>query len=317
MSLGWKVFLLPFRPKSQEVIPMQSVTVLSQAKLNLSLAITGKRSDGFHSLVSVVSQVSLHDELTVNLRESGFTLACDNPEVPLDSSNLILKAAALYNELSGYSGGAHFLLKKVIPMGAGLGGGSSNAVAAITALGQLTGKPIDPAILLNRVAELGSDCPLFLSRNLNVMRGRGELITALPNDVQARFKQRQVVIFKPDFGISTAWAYKRMAELNNAYTPSEQAEKHLDLCLNNLSAPIEDLLFNGMQAPAFLKFPSLAIMAEHLKKTFGLKVLMSGSGSACFAILPLKNCPTKEELTRVIQEVLGDTAFVCIAELVC
>ena len=295
---------------------MSSVQVTSLAKLNLLLAITGKREDGYHNLMSVVSQVSLADEISVTLTPKAFSLSCNVGEVPVDESNLILKAAVLFKQLTGYTGGAHFDLKKEIPMGAGLGGGSSNAVAAIRALEALTGIKIDVTQLQQKVATIGSDCPLFLSQKACMMQGRGERIQVLPDSVQARIKGKRVVIYKPDFGISTAWAYKRMTELTEAYLPADKAEALVKVWLDNPAVPLEDLLYNNMQKPAFLKFPSLVVVAESLHKNYGLKLLMSGSGSACFALLQDKDGPSDAELSNTIRGLLGDSTFVRIATLV-
>jgi 4-diphosphocytidyl-2-C-methyl-D-erythritol kinase len=299
-----------------EVNRMPTVKVTSSAKLNLLLAITGKRKDGYHNLMSLVSQVSVVDEISVDETPNEFSLSCNLKEVPVDQSNLILKAAALFKQLTGYTGGAHFVLKKEIPLGAGLGGGSSNAVAAMRALEVLTGKKIDVTRLQQSIALLGSDCPLFLSQKACLMRGRGEQIEVLPDIVQARIKGRKVVIYKPDFGIATAWAYKRMSELTDAYLPSDKAEARVKAWIDNPEAPLEDILYNNMQRPAFLKFPSLAVVAESLYNDYGLKVLMSGSGSACFALLPPKEGPSETELCHTIKGLLGDSAFVRFAVLV-
>src|SRR6478609_7570506 len=125
------------------------VSVFSPAKLNLFLAVTGRRADGFHDLVSLVSPLSFGDELVVEIkgqRTAGgerFTLECDHPEVPVDGSNLILRAAEAFAVVANWQGGAHFRLTKRIPVGAGLGGGSSNAAAALRALNRLAGGRLD------------------------------------------------------------------------------------------------------------------------------------------------------------------------------
>src|SRR5438552_482615 len=127
------------------------VSLFSPAKINLFLAVTGRRADGFHDLVSVVAPLDFGDELVAELggsrREAGggkqFTLECDHPEVPVDGANLVLKAAEAFVAATGWSGSVHFRLTKRIPPGAGLGGGSSNAVAALRALNRLAGGLLD------------------------------------------------------------------------------------------------------------------------------------------------------------------------------
>src|SRR6187551_2872654 len=199
------------------------VSVFSPAKLNLFLAVTGRRADGFHDLVSLVSQLSFGDELAVAIKgerigDGGrFALECDQPEVPVDGSNLILRAAEAFAVAANWQGGAHFRLTKRIPVGAGLGGGSSNAAAALRALNRLTGGLLDEAQLAVAAATLGSDCVLFLRDAPVVMRGRGERIAALPEPALARLRGRRVLLFKPSFGVSTPWAYQRMIARCNDY----------------------------------------------------------------------------------------------------
>ncbi|WP_415908562.1 4-(cytidine 5'-diphospho)-2-C-methyl-D-erythritol kinase [Oleiharenicola sp. Vm1] len=181
-----------------------SVTVFSPAKINLFLAITGRRADGFHDLVSVVAPLEFGDELVTEPAEGGrFTLACDAADVPTDATNLIIQAAQLFAATTGWTGGARFRLTKRIPMGAGLGGGSSNAVAALRALDQLAGGIAGAASLEAMAARLGSDCVLFLRAAPVVMRGRGERVEDLPPAAAARLRGRRVLVFKPSFGIAT------------------------------------------------------------------------------------------------------------------
>ncbi|MEI7566914.1 MAG: 4-(cytidine 5'-diphospho)-2-C-methyl-D-erythritol kinase, partial [Opitutaceae bacterium] len=122
---------------------MNSVNEFSPAKINLLLAVTGRRADGYHDLVSVVAPLDFGDELVAESCARGsepqFTLSCAQPAVPLDDSNLIFKAAQAFVAATGWGGGVHFKLTKRIPLGAGLGGGSSNAVAALRALDKISG----------------------------------------------------------------------------------------------------------------------------------------------------------------------------------
>lgn len=264
------------------------VTVFSPAKLNLFLAVTGRRADGFHDLVSVAAPVDFGDEVEARSKEPGaggqFTLECDNPEVPVDGSNLILKAAEAFAAATGWSGRVHFKLMKRIPMGAGLGGGSSNAVAALRALNQLAGKPLAEAALAQLATKLGSDCALFLQNLPVVMRGRGERVEALPAAAAARLRGRRVLLFKPSFGISTPWAYGRMVARGSDYLPTAPAEARLAAWLGG-GAPAEELLFNNMEPAAFEKYVALPLLLARLRRETGVAAAMSGSGSACYALL--------------------------------
>jgi len=292
-------------------------TFFSPAKINLFLAVTGRRADGFHDLVSVVAPLDFGDELTIEAGDR-FTLECDAPAVPLDGSNLIMKAAVAFAAATKWKGGAHFKLTKRIPMGAGLGGGSSNAVAALRALNQLAGGIASETTLMEIAAKLGSDCVLFLKNTPVIMRGRGESVEKLmpngPTSPVARLVGRRVLLFKPSFGIGTAWAYGKMAKRGTDYLPKEEAELRLK-CWHEGAVPLEELLFNNMEGVAFEKYVALPLLLEKLRKDFGGIGRMSGSGSACYLLLGEKQASAP--LVSVIRDCWGQAAFVhegCIAQ---
>ena len=292
------------------------VSIFSPAKINLYLAVTGRRADGYHDLVSLVAQLDFGDELEAEVRGQRtadgpqFSLECNDPAVPVDESNLVLKAARAYAAATGWparpaptfakaSAGrqgrpdrVHFKLTKRIPPGAGLGGGSSNAVATLRALNQLAGGRLAEARLAEVATSLGSDCALFLSRAPAVMRGRGERIERLAAESVRRLAGRRVLLFKPGFAISTAWAYGRMASASDqatkdrgpVYLPEAEAEKRLGAWQQG-GAPAEEILFNNMEGVAFEKFVALPVLLGRLREEFGLMPRMSGSGSACLALL--------------------------------
>lgn len=238
-----------------------------------------------------------------------FSLACDSPAVPCDETNLVLKAARAFQAATGWKRGAKFHLEKRIPMGAGLGGGSSDAVAALRALNQLANQALSPARLVEVAAQIGSDCPLFLHDGPVVMRGRGERIAAAPASVAARLRGRRVLLFKPDFGIATPWAYGRLAaDAPRSYLPAPEAEARLAGWLDDPSAPTEAVLFNNMEPPAFGKYLALPTLLEQLRRDFGLAPRMSGSGSACFAFLPPESNPAA--IAAAVRAAWGDSAFI-------
>ena len=293
---------------------VNAVSVFSPAKINLFLAITGLRADGFHDLVSLVAPLDFGDELTAELAVDGrFSLRCSVAEVPLDETNLVLRAAQAFREASGWTGGAKFSLTKRVPMGAGLGGGSSNATAALRALNALAGKPLAEAALMEIAARLGSDCVLFLHDAPLVMRGRGERIEALPGGAEKRLRGRRLLVFKPAFGIATAWAYGQMKKsAPGSYLPSEHAEARLRTWIES-ETPAEALLFNNMEAPAFEKYVALPVLLAWLRDEFGVAARMSGSGSACYALVA-ENTPVAAVMAR-IREAWGDDVFAVEARI--
>ena len=288
--------------------------VFSPAKINLFLAVTGRRPDGFHNLLSVAAALDFGDELTIEAGE-GFTLECDDPLVPVDGRNLILNAAEAFARTTGWRGGAHFKLTKRIPMGAGLGGGSSNAVAALRALNQLAGGIADETRLAEIAATLGSDCVLFLKNSPVVMRGRGEIVESLAagdignsaNQPADRLSGRRLLLFKPSFAIGTAWAYGRMAARGTDYLPEVEVEERLRSWWQG-TAPAEALLFNNMEGVAFEKFVALPLLLEKLFREFGIVGRMSGSGSACYALL--EESQSTIPLEGLIRACWGGAAFV-------
>lgn len=293
------------------------VSVFSPAKLNLFLAVTGRRTDGYHDLVSVAVPLDFGDQLEARNAAGGaseqFSLVCDDPAVPVDGSNLVLKAATAFAAATGWSGRVQFTLTKRIPVGAGLGGGSSNAVAALRALNQLSGGALAEDKLAGIAAALGSDCALFLHHAPVVMRGRGEHIAALPASAMARLRGRRVLLFKPSFGISTPWAYGRMAaEAPAHYQPAAEVEARLAAWLGG-TAPAEELLANNLEGVAFAKFIALPVLLAKLRRECGVTARMSGSGSACFAVLRDDGVTTP--LIATIRSAWGAQCFVQEARL--
>lgn len=293
---------------------MNRLVLKSPAKLNLFLAITGRRADGFHDLVSVAAPVDFGDTLEIEETAGGFSLACDDPALEVDETNLVLRAARAFAAASGWTGGARFSLVKRIPLGAGLGGGSSNAAATLRGLNEIAGRPLSDARLVEIAAQLGSDCVLFLNNGPVVMRGRGERAESLADGAVRRLKGRRVLIFKPGFSISTVWAYRQMAAgAPQSYLPADAAEERLAVWLAKDSVPAEELLFNNMEGPAFAKYVALPVLLDVLRTEFGIAPRMSGSGSACFALLP--DAAAVEPIRARIREHWGAEAFVVEARL--
>lgn len=288
---------------------LNPVSQFAPAKINLLLAITGRRADGYHDLVSLVAPLNWGDTLEVEPAETT-TLSCDVEGIPRDESNLVLKAAALFRQATGWAQPLAFRLQKRVPAGAGLGGGSSDAVAALRAMNELAGNPLDEAGLLGLAAQLGADCALFLDGVPVIMRGRGEVLEPLSEVEQARLRGRRVFLFKPGFGVGTAWAYGRMVADPRHYIAAEAVEERL----RRWRASDEDALrFNNMEPVVFAKYPALPTLYAELRLRFGLQPQMSGSGSASFAILPDDaDVPVIEDCVRAAW---GPSAFTMMAQI--
>lgn len=255
----------------------------AHAKLNLSLAITGRRPDGFHELVSLVAGVELADTLEFTPGPA-FALTCDDPTVPADGTNLVLRAAEVYARHRPDCVRGAFRLTKRIPHGAGLGGGSSDAAAALRLLDQASSAPVGPEALERFAAEVGSDCPYFVRGGLKVMRGRGERLDALPSAAASALNGRRVLVIKPPFGIPTPEAYAGLAK-SGRYQEAAEAEARLAAWL---AAPAADPgeLGNDLAAAVFAKHLALPTALQWLRDRQGLVFRLTGSGSACFAWVP-------------------------------
>ena len=282
----------------------------SPCKINLMLAILGVRPDGFHELISIVAPTKFGDTLKAQISDKpADSLACNMEGIPLDSSNLVIKAAELFREATGRNEHFDFDLQKRVPAGAGLGGGSSNGAAALLAVNELCGNPLPTKKLSEIAAQMGSDCPLFLTNTPVVMRGRGERVFALRGEAREYIERLKLVIFKPDFSINTGWAYSQMKANPQDYMSENAAESALSEWLENPS--ISGLpLINNMQIEAFKKFPALQIVLDEIRTRYRVPAMMSGSGSACFAIVNNLEDDEIAELEKLVKNLLGETALV-------
>lgn len=288
--------------------------LFSPAKVNLLLAVTGKRDDGFHDLISLVSPLSFGDDLVVEVVEeaTGVTLTCSDPSLPADSSNLAYKAAMSFLDAIGSSVGVKVHLEKRIPMEAGLGGGSSNAATVLLALNRLFDSALSAEALSALAAELGSDCPLFLQRKPVVMRGRGEILESLDESLVEQLEGKRLAVFKPGFGVPTGWAYSRLASAVEGYEVAESVEGRLEAWKTG-KLGLEDLLFNSFERTVFEKFIPIPALFASIDETTRLRCLMSGSGSACFVLIESDSQASKIE--SLVSDAWGKDAFFEICRL--
>jgi 4-diphosphocytidyl-2-C-methyl-D-erythritol kinase len=263
------------------------IEAAAPAKINLTLRVLGRREDGYHEIETLIVPLGLADRLTIE--EAGeWSFSCDDPTVPGDEGNLVVRAARLFFAETGVKAAGRVRLMKAIPHGAGLGGGSSDAAATLRMLDEFFGTGLARERLMRMAAELGSDVPVFVEGRAAWCRGRGERIEA------AEFAERlPVLLVKPGFGVATPWAYKRWKESRRLegvrYEGQEFPWGRLE---------------NDLERPVFEKYLVLAAMKEWLREqpeTAG--ALMSGSGSAMFAVLREKGMG--ETLGARVREVFG------------
>jgi len=244
---------------------------LAPAKINLSLRILGRRPDGFHDLRSLMVPISVFDELRFEHKEDGdLEFLCAAPEIPLDDSNLVVRAVRLFCGSFGFLPRLRVELVKQIPHGAGLGGGSSDAATTLLALNALFETHLPRETLVELAAELGSDVPFFLYQSAAWISGRGERVEPV-----ASLPDVPLLLVKPPFGVPTPWAYQHWKDSEEIpgvlYAPQRCDSGEL---------------VNDLERPVFQKYFLLADLKTWLcAQPEVTAALMSGSGSTVFAVL--------------------------------
>lgn len=256
----------------------------SCCKVNLLLNILGKRPDGFHELETLMHPVGLHDRLSFERAGTEIRLTCDDPVLPVHSSNLVHRAAALFLKKTGIHEGVRIHLEKRIPIAAGLGGGSGNAATTLLALNELFGQPASSSALHEMAASLGSDIPFFLQDQPALAVGRGEMIQ--PLEFFPALRRTYIVLIHPGFGISTAWAYQQLKRFPKAQNGQPgRAQKLADLLRAGDTTAASREFYNSLEAPALHKYSLLELFQEFLRDNGAWATLMSGSGSTTFALV--------------------------------
>ena len=252
---------------------MNSVKLLSPAKVNLFLRIIGPRGDGYHLLQSVVQPVSLFDEVSVSVEEGdGVELRASGRAVPPGGENLAAKAAVAYAEAAAFRGKVRVEIKKRIPVGAGLGGGSGNAAAVLVGLERLLGG-LGETRLLRTAASLGSDVPFFVGSTASLVEGAGERVRPL-----ADFPLFHYVILFPGINVSTADVYSAWKSPELSPEEADPAEIAGRFRRGELA------LENGLEETVFGLFPEVASFKEIFRSFGAAAVLVSGSGSSVFSV---------------------------------
>ena len=257
------------------------------AKVNLGLHVHGKREDGFHELETIFQMVSLFDDVELELLSSGIKLECDMSGIPTDDTNLACKAALLLRKSYQVEGkGVSIRLKKKIPFGAGLGGGSGNAAGVLMGLNRLWDLNIDREKLFTLAAELGSDVPFFLTSPCALGKGRGERLKVLES-----CSKFQVLLVFPGFPIATSWVYQNL-RLKLTKRPNNISILRKNLSLSNITS-LGSQLYNDLESVVIQKFPEVKVVKDELWAWGALGVLLSGSGSTVFGIF---NDPEKAQV---------------------
>jgi 4-diphosphocytidyl-2-C-methyl-D-erythritol kinase len=266
------------------------------AKINLFLRVLGKRPDGYHELETLMQSVTLHDVLTLSKTRSGLVINCPDKNIPAGRGNLVYQAALAMKKEARAQGlrttGLKINLRKNIPAGAGLGGGSSDAAAAIRGIDRLwrLGWPVEKLAEIG--AGVGSDVPFFLYGGTVLARGRGEKIVPL-----ADLAKWRVVIVKPAFSIPTKWAYENLKIDLTKRAKNSKIKFHKSK--KKQLGQLNDLLVNDLERVCSKKYPILSQIKRQLLDLGAKIALMSGSGSAVFGIV------TDARVEARVKEVFG------------
>ena len=257
---------------------MTPVHIDAPAKINLFLRIAGKRSDGYHELVSLMCPIGLYDVLTLSFGGSGVRVSCDHPDVPEDESNLTARAADLFMRTAfpdhQVPVGLHIRIDKKIPVGAGLGGGSSDAAAVLKSLNRQFGEPFASSALATLGGRIGADVPFFIHCVPALAEGIGDRLTPF-----AHLTPWTVLLVYPNAVVSTAWVYKN---LNLRLTKDEK--KLSNFHFNGRFFGVDEHLVNDLEPVTTTALPVIKTIKRLLLSYGASGALMSGSGPTVFGL---------------------------------
>jgi 4-diphosphocytidyl-2-C-methyl-D-erythritol kinase len=278
----------------------RSVRIRAFAKINLCLHVMGKRADGYHELRTIFQAISLHDTLEISIDPGGsgqFSLSSNDVTLPLGRENLVVRAIEAISPEVGFQGSVSAHLEKKIPVARGLGGGSSDAAAALIGMLRLTKKEVPLSRLMEIAAGLGADVPFFLFGGRALAVNRGDEIYPLPNGP----KQTILVASPRDIAVSTKDAYEWISAELTKRTKPPKIWGFCALCWSRQGAGIS----NDFERPVFSRYPRLREIRDALLKRGAADAALAGSGSAVFGVF--RNPAQARRAARAFPE---DSVFV-------
>jgi 4-diphosphocytidyl-2-C-methyl-D-erythritol kinase len=297
-----------------------SLTLEAPAKTNLFLEVLGKKANGYHELQSIVVPLSLSDTVTLERTDDGSietTVEADSSggavafSLPRSADNLTTRAGVALQRAAGYAGGARIRLRKRIPVGGGLGGGSSDAAAVLKGLNRLWGVGLSLDRLIGLAATLGSDIPALIHACPVRLEGQGERVTPIPIRRVGAEAEGWLVLVNPGFEVSTEDIYSRYrSPLTSPPLPYKEMLRAVEEWNLELAAKG---LFNGLQETAFRKYPIIRIMAERLEKAGARGVLLSGSGASVFGLAGCED--DARAVNSRVRELLGREFWSEVAQI--
>lgn len=253
------------------------IRLKSNAKINLSLDIVGKREDGYHLLSTVMQTVTLCDYVTLRQQPKGITLSCNLPYIPTDSRNIAYRTAQAFFDYCGIAGGVSVSLRKHIPCGAGLGGGSSNGAAVVEGLCLLYRTPLTVEEKVKLTENIGADIPFFFYGGTALCRGIGEQVSPLPAPERV-----WLVIVKPSASLSTADVFSSPATAESIGIQS--SERVAERLRAGDAAGAFCASQNALEPASIRLCPVICDVKDQLRQTGAVFAAMSGSGSAVYGV---------------------------------
>ncbi len=253
--------------------------LLAPAKINLFLQVTGKRSDGYHDLVTIMCGIGLYDTITLSFDTREISVICDDPGIPEDESNLAHRAASLFIEsLRERQGnkpkGVNIFIEKQIPIGAGLGGGSSDAAAVFLGLNRYYGHPFSRSEVERFGFKVGADVPFFIFGKPALVQGAGEKLEPFQG-----LKPYKVLLVYPAFSVSTANVY---GKFNLGLTKSKKQHNNAGFIKQDFD--VESHFRNDLEQVTAAEYPDILKIKKTLLAHGAAAALMSGSGPTVFGL---------------------------------
>lgn len=256
------------------------MNLLSPAKINLFLEVTGKRSDGYHTLKTLMCRIGVYDQIKLDFDAKTISVWCDDPSIPVDTTNTAFRAAEIFFLAYGHrfenvtKRAVRIYIQKNIPIGAGLGGGSSNAATVLKGLNYRFGQPFTATELMEMGLDVGADVPFFIFEKPAIATGIGDIFVPYQY-----LSPLFVLLVYPGLAVSTADIYKN---LNLALT---NCKKHLkDIDFNEGGFDAKRHLCNDLEPVTLKKHPMLSEIKGSMMRLGADGALMSGSGSTVFGL---------------------------------
>ena len=280
---------------------MSLLILPSYGKINLGLLLLSKRPDGYHDIATVFQQIDLHDTIFFQKRSSSFKLTVSDDSLSSMEDNLIYRAYLKMKNKTQTDQAYQIHLEKNIPVGGGLGGGSSNAAVTLMALNYLWGNKLTQDDLLEIAGEIGSDVPFFISGGTVLGQGRGEVLTSL--DLSTNW---WIVLICPNISVSTAWAYQHA---RITLTKEEKFTNFMSIFKGFTPRFLQSRLRNELEDAVFGKYPLLEEIKNLLYQRNAFYASMSGSGSTVYGLFSQRTDAEKAAAFFSIQRRLS--TFLC------